>query len=141
MWRKNEESFLLPKWDYIPPPEVILYSINYPATVATEIAMKPHTLQIGLEYSLGGFIVYIAFIAMLWFFMGWFLERPRDGVRAKKRLRWGIPIAIIFAIFFGMFAQANKDGGYLVIYISGITWCLVLIALPIWRLITIRASL
>jgi len=58
-------------WDYIAPAEIVLHSINYPAAVATSLTMRHRTFQIGIEYSVGAFVVYLAYIVAFWYAVGW----------------------------------------------------------------------
>ena len=61
-------------WDYLPSADIVLHSINYPAAIATTLTSKHHPLRIGIKYSLKIFVIYIAYIVVLWYAVGWYLE-------------------------------------------------------------------
>src|SRR3954468_19544925 len=62
-------------WDYIAPAEVVLHSINYPAAVAASLTVRHRTFQIGIEYSVRTFVVYLGYIAALWYAVGWYVGK------------------------------------------------------------------
>jgi hypothetical protein len=72
-------------WDYIAPAEIVLHSINYPAAVATGMTVGHRTFQIGIEYSARTFVVYLVYIVVFWYAVGWCVGKcwPVHNVRPK----------------------------------------------------------
>jgi hypothetical protein len=125
-------------WDYLAPSEVVLHSINYPAAVATALIRKPHTLEIGLEYSLWSYTIYLVFVASLWCVIGLFYELSRGTRKGGRWLSWSALICAISALLLAVVTFANWGGQALLLKIAGTLWCVALIVVPIWFLRKLR---
>lgn len=60
-------------WDYVAPAEMVMHLINLPAMLACTLTLS-RSFQIGIEYSVRVFVGYLAFVAALWFSVGWCIQ-------------------------------------------------------------------
>jgi hypothetical protein len=90
---QRETSGKFQTWDYIAPAEMLLHSINYPAAVATGFTVRRRSFQIGLEYSAGAFLVYLAYIALLWVAVAWCIGKSRTSAAGAHRVSIWLSLA------------------------------------------------
>ena len=127
-----------PLWDYLAPAEVILHSINYPAAVAAGLTAARRTFQIGVEYSLGVFILYVFYVILLWFGLGWCL----DTLWSRRQLpRVPVPIiavGIVGGLLLLLAAIGTMEGpSALLLVCSAFFWSAIFLVIPpatlIWQ--------
>jgi hypothetical protein len=125
-------------WDYLAPGEVMLHSINFPATVATTLLTGDHSFRIGIEYSTIGFLVYLACVELLWFSVGFLIDLPQETPLKRS---WTVTISVflfIYALFLLLVTGTVWNMYSLLFALSGFIWSIVLMALAIRLLFVFR---
>src|SRR6516165_3039854 len=117
-----EQQQALAVWDYIPPAEVLLHSVNYPAAFAASMIGGEHTLRIGIEYSSKSFFIYLLCIVMLWYVIGYLMDtRSRVFVRSK----WSTTAAVLIILYGGslvLLAVSSWVVYPVIVGVSGVLW-------------------
>lgn len=111
-------------WDYIAPAEIVLHAINYPAAVATGLTVRDRTFQIGIEYSVGAFLVYLAYILVLWYVVGWCIGKCWTASPAGSRVPiWLTLLGILGGGLLLLVAFTMLRGAYgLLLVVSAFLW-------------------
>ncbi len=111
-------------WDYMAPAEMVLHSINYPAVIATELAVRNRTFQIGPEYSFATFGLYLVFVVILWYVVGALIENSvRSSSERTRPPLWVAALGVVAGLILLLAALAMLRGPYaLLLLVSAFVW-------------------
>jgi hypothetical protein len=97
-------------WDYNAPAEILLHSINYPAAVATGLTSGHRSFQIGPEYSVGRWLLYLSYIAVLWYAIAYCLDNYFSTV--SNTPAWLAGTGVLVGTLLSLAAVSMLQGPY-----------------------------
>jgi hypothetical protein len=118
-------------FDYVALPEFVLHIINFPAAAVVCIVASKWSFQIGPEYSVAWFLVYLVLIGLLWNLIGRRLGPagpafPAPSNRQKMEGRFGVGLGVLVLLLGVVLIQSPL--GYFV-SLAAFVWGIVLIIL------------